>query len=107
MRILTALAKPGLVLSQPLYSQGGILFGQGTRLTRRYLRVIHEENIRILDVEDDPSIELWERAPDVDTFVRQLDARFEGYEKHRQMNLIKAAVRDVYLDFLFELESSS
>jgi len=107
MRILTALAKPGLVLSQPLYSQGGILFGKGTRLTRRYLRVIHEENIRILEVEDDPTIESWERAPDVDTFVRQLDARFEHFDKHRQMTLIKGAVREVYLDFLFDLEAPS
>ena len=107
MRILTALAKPGLVLSQPLYSQGGILFGKGTRLTRRYLRVIHEENIDILEVEDDPSIQAWERAPDVDTFIRQLDTRFAGFEKHRQMDLIKNAVRNVYLDFLFDLEGSS
>ncbi len=107
MRVLTPLAKPGLVLENAVNSDGQLLFGQGTRLSRRYLRAIHEEGIRVLDVENDVRIDPWEQVPDVDAFVRNLEIRFSGTEKDRRMCAMKQAIKDVYLDFLFELESSS
>ena len=82
------------------------MLGKGTRLSRRYLLAIHEEGIRILDVVNDTSIEPWTRVPDVDGFVRELDVRFAGAERDPRMGVIKQAIKDVYLDFLFELEAA-
>ena len=104
MRVLTPLAKTGLILDAAVLSEGQLLFGKGTRLTRRYLRVLHEEGIRFINVEGDVRIEPWERVPEVDEFVRQLDLRFADTENDRRMKMLKQAVKDVYLDFLFDLE---
>ena len=105
MKVLTPLARPGLMLSDPVSNAEGLpLFGAGTRLTRRYLRLLHDEGVRVLDVRDDDSVERWERVPDVDEFVRELDDRFASVESDRRMQLLKQTVKDVYLDSLFELE---
>ena len=105
VRILTPLAQPGLVLSRSVTAPGGkLLFGRGTALTRRYLRVLHEEGLRVLDVENDTRIEAWERVPEVDEFVRGLEARFDSVKDDRRMDVLKQAIQGVYLDFLFELE---
>ena len=106
MRVLTPLVKTGLILDAAVMSEGQLLFGKGTRLSRRYLRAIHEEGIRMLDIVDDPRIDSWERVPEVDEFVNRLDERFAGSEKNRRMRILKKAVKDVYLDFLFDLEST-
>ena len=105
VRILTPLAQPGLILSRSVTAPGGkLLFGRGTVLTRRYLRVLHEEGLRVLDVENDTRIEPWERVPDVDEFVRGLEARFSRVKDDKRMGVLKQAIQGVYLDFLFELE---
>ncbi len=105
MRILTPLAKPGLVLAKSVAAPGGkLLFGRGTELNRRYLRVLHEEGLRVLNVESDTRVEPWERVPEVDEFVRSLDARFHSVRDDRRMDILKNAIQGVYLDFLFELE---
>jgi hypothetical protein len=105
VRILTPLARPGLVLLRSVTAPGGkLLFGRGTALTRRYLRVLHEEGLRVLEVENDTSVEPWERVPEVDEFVRGLEARFHSVRDDRRMTVLKNAVQGVYLDFLFELE---
>ncbi|MEE2789053.1 MAG: hypothetical protein VX589_17080 [Myxococcota bacterium] len=104
MRVLTLLAKPGLELQTAVSSADGMpLFGANTRLARRHLQALHEEGIRVLDVHADPRIEEWERIPTVDGFVRSLDSRFESVGKDRRMDVVKEAIRSVYLDFLFEL----
>ena len=105
MRILTLLGRPDLELQTAIVSPDGLpLFGQGTRLSRRHFQALHEEGIRVLDVRPDARIEDWERIPDVDGFVRTLDCRFENVQGDRRMAVIKQAIKDVYLDFLFELE---
>lgn len=105
MRILTPLAQPGLILARSVTApEGKLLFGRGTELTRRYLRVLHEEGLRVVEVENDTRIEPWERVPDVDEFVRGLDARFSSVKGDRRMETLKQAIQGVYLDFLFELE---
>ena len=107
MRILTLLGRPDLELDSAIVSPDGLpLFGRGTRLSRRHLQALHEEGIQVLDVKPDPRIEDWERIPEVDEFVRTLDCRFETVQKDRRMGVIKQAIKDVYLDFLFELEDS-
>lgn len=104
MRILTALARPGFVLEDAVITSDGMpLLGRGTRLTRRYLRMLHAEGIRVLDVVDDDSIESWERLPTPDQFLRQLDARFQPVERDRRTMALKDGVRAVYLDFLHDL----
>ena len=106
MRILTSLAKPGLVLSaNAVSSAGDILLGSGTTLTRAFLRALHEEGVTVLEVEDDPRVEPWEKVPEVDDVVRGLEARFNSVKNHEQMALLRQAVQDVYLDFIFDLES--
>ena len=72
-------------------------------MSRRHLQALHEEGVRVLDVQPDPRIEEWERIPDVDGFVRSLEHRFANVAKDRRMDVIKQAIKDVYLDFLFEL----
>ena len=104
MRILTLLSKPGLELRVAVTSDDGLpLFGAGTRLDRRHLQALHEEGIRVLDVQPDARIDEWERIPTVDGFVRSLDSRFEHVAKDRRMDVVKNSIRDVYLEFLFEL----
>ena len=105
MRILTPLAKPGLELAKPSISPDGKpLFGRGTRLARRHLRLLHEEGVRVLEVKSDVRVESWERIPDVDEFIRGLEDRFSTVEGDRRMDALKQAVQNVYLDFLFELD---
>ncbi len=104
MRVLTPLARPGLQLAEAINADGMPLFGKGTRLTRRYLRTLHDEGVRALKVEPDARIERWERVPDVNEFVTTLEQRFEEVKSDARMMLFKQAVADVYLDFLFELE---
>lgn len=105
MRLLTALAPPGAVLSRAIIGPDGMpLAGRGTRLTPRYLRLLHEEGVRLVECEDDPAIEPWRRVPEVDAYLRALDARFEPVRGDRRMMALHDAVRRVYLDFLDELE---
>ncbi|MGC6419025.1 MAG: hypothetical protein ACON3Z_18005 [Bradymonadia bacterium] len=106
MRILTPLARPGQRLRRSLTSRGAPLFGAGTQLTRRYLRVIHEEGIRYVEVEPEASIADWEVLPTVDTFITDLNGRFAGHERDGRMMAMKQSIQDVYLEFLFELEGS-
>ena len=104
MRILTLLSKPGLELRTAIVSADGLpLFGAGTRLDRRHLQALHEEGVPVLDVQADPRINEWERIPTVDGFVRHLDVRFENVAGDRRMDAVKNAIREVYLEFLFEL----
>ncbi|MBV71977.1 MAG: hypothetical protein CMH52_11660 [Myxococcales bacterium] len=105
MRVLTPLVKPGQRLKKPIMSGGQLLFGAGTEMSRRYLRVIHEEGIRVVDLEPDPHVSDWETVPSVDQYVRGLDERFIHHQRNRKMKALKQAIKDVYLDFLFELES--
>jgi hypothetical protein len=86
-------------------SAGGLpLFGKGTRLTRRYLRTLHDEGVRLVEVEPDAQVERWERVPDVNEFVMALEERFAEVKSDPRMRILKQAVADVYLDFLFEIE---
>lgn len=104
MRILTALARPGLELEDAVITADGMpLLGRGTRLRRRHLLMLHAEGIPVLEVVDDERIESWERLPTPDMFLRQLDARFRPVERDRRTMAFKDAVRAVYLDFLREL----
>ncbi|MCA9537580.1 MAG: hypothetical protein KC620_01755 [Myxococcales bacterium] len=106
MRILTLLARPGLELSEAVTSPDGLpLLGRGTRLTRRHLRLLHGEGVRTLQVEDDPRVEPWEQVPPVPEWQRALDERFAPVEADRRMQALKQAVRAVYTDFLFDLET--
>lgn len=105
MRVLTALAPPDLILSRAITTADGMpLVGRGTRLRRRYLRMLHDEGVRVLECEDDPRVDPWIRIPEPDAYLRALDARFEPVEGDRRMMALKDAVRTVYLDFLDGLE---
>jgi len=104
MRILTPLARPGLQLAKAINVGGKPLFGKGTRLTRRHLRILHDEGFRALEVEPDARVERWERVPDVNEFVTTLEERFAEVAAEPRMKLFKQAVADIYLDFLFEIE---
>ena len=104
MRVLTPLVKPGQKLKKPIMSDGQLLFGAGTEMSRRYLRVIHEEGIRVVELETDPAVGDWEIIPTVDQYVRSLDERFNSHQRNKKMKSLKQAIKDVYLDFLFELE---
>lgn len=105
MRVLTALAPPDLTLARAITTDDGMpLVGRGTRLARRYLRMLHDEGIRVLHCEDDPRVDPWIRIPETDEYLRALDARFRPVEGDRHMMALKDAVRGVYLDFLDGLE---
>jgi len=105
MRILTPLAQPGLVLVVAVSSRDGKpLMGKGTRLARRHLRLLHDEGVRVLHVQDDRRVESWEQLPDVDGFIRGLDERFAFVEDDPLMGAMKQAIKNVYLEFLFEME---
>ena len=105
MRILTLLAQSGLVLLRPVSSKDGLpLVGAGTRLTRRHLKIIHEEEIDVLHVEADGQVASWQELPDVNGFIQKLDERFTFVEDDPLMNVMKQAVKNVYLQFLFEME---
>jgi len=91
-------------LAKAINAGGLPLFGKGTRLTRRYLRTLHDEGVRALEVEPDARVERWERVPDVNEFVTTLEERFAEVKAEPRMMLFKQAVADVYLDILFELE---
>lgn len=105
MRILTALAPPNLIAAEAITTDDGLpLVGRGTRLGRRYLRMLHDEGVAVLDCEDDPRVEPWIRIPEVDDYLRTLDARFRPAEGDKRMMALKDAVRGVYLDFLDGLD---
>ncbi len=105
MRILTALAPPDLILGRAITTDDGMpLVGRGTRLSRRYLRMLHDEGVRVLECEEDPRVDPWIRIPETDEYLRALDARFEPVEGDKRMRALKDAVRGVYLDFLDGLE---
>jgi hypothetical protein len=106
MRMLVPMARPGVRLGEAVLSADGLpLFGRGTELTRRHLRLMHEAGVRSVEVAPDPSIEPWQTVPETDAFLRALNERFAPVESDRRMMALKEAVRDVYLDFLLELES--
>jgi len=105
MRILTLLAQPDLVLKRPVISSDGMpLVGAGTRLSHRHLRLIHDEGITLLHVEPDPRIAAWQELPDVNGYIQRLDERFAFVEDDSLMMVMKQAVKNVYLEFLFEME---
>ncbi len=105
MRVLTALAPPDLTLARAITTDDGMpLVGRGTRLGRRYLRMLHDEGVRVLHCEEDPRVDPWIRIPEVDDYLRALDARFRPVEGDRRAMALKDAVRAVYLDFLDGLE---
>ena len=105
MRILTLLAQPGLVLAKPVLSGDGLpLVGVGTQLSHRHLRLIYDEGIAVLHVEPDRRIASWQELPDVDGFIGRLDERFAFVEDDPLMNVMKQAVKNVYLEYLFEME---
>jgi hypothetical protein len=105
MRVLTPLARPGLRLAKPIIVDGRPLLGKGTALTRRYLRSLYSEGVHLLEVEPDARVQTWEQVPDVNEFVTELERRFSQVQSDPRMMMVKQAVADVYLDFLFELES--
>ncbi len=105
MRILTLLAQPGLVLVKPVLSSDGMpLVGAGTKLGHRHLRLIYDEGISVLHVEPDRRIASWQELPDVNGFIRRLDERFTFVEDDPLMSVMKQAVKNVYLEYLFEME---
>ena len=104
MRVLTPLARPGLRLAKPINVDGRPLLGKGTALTRRYLRSLHKDGVRLLEVEPDARVQAWEQVPDVNEFVTGLERRFSLVESDPRMMILKQAVANVYLDFLFDLE---
>jgi len=105
MRILTALAPPGLILARAITTPDGMpLVGRGTRLSRRYLRMLHDEGVRVIDCEEDHRVEPWIRIPEADAYLQALDARFEPVSSDRKMLALEDAVRGVYLDFLDGLD---
>lgn len=106
MRVLTALAPPDLEAARAITGPDGMpLVGRGTRLSRRYLRMLHDEGLRVVEVQDDPRVEAWERIPTEDEYLRALDARFRPVDGDRNMTALKDAVRAVYLGFIRELEA--
>ena len=105
MRILTPLAQSDLKLAEPITAKdGSLLFCKGTILARRHLRELHDEGLRTIRVEPDPRIQEWETVPDVDAFMQTLDQRFQELETDPRMQMVRASIQKVYLDFLFELE---
>jgi hypothetical protein len=107
MRILTQLARPGVTLAQAVVTADGLpLFGKGTQLTRRHLRSLYEDGVRVLRVVDDGTMEDWETVPEVPAYAAALDARFERVADDRDMQALKRAVKRVYVDFLLELEDA-
>lgn len=105
MRILLPMARPGVRLEQAVTSADGLpLLGRGTELARRHLRSLHEAGVRVVDVVPEPPVEPWQALPTADEWLRELDARFAPVEGDRRMVALKEAVRDVFLDFLIDLE---
>ena len=80
------------------------LVGVGTQLSHRHLRLIYDEGITVLHVEPDRRIASWQELPDVDGFIGRLDERFAFVEDDPLMNVMKQAVKNVYLEYLFEME---
>lgn len=105
MRVLVEMARPGLELAEAVVTADGLpLLGRGTRLTRRHLRSLHASGVRVVRVVDDESLEPWMAIPTLAEFLRDLDARFAPVEHDRRQQALKRAVRDVYTDFLLDLE---
>lgn len=105
MRVQTSMCHEGLRLLVAVPGPDGkLLLGKGTRLERRHLVELYEMGVRVVEVEDDVSVEPWEEVPEAPAFLRALDERFEPVAGDRRMMQLKEAVRDVYLDFLLDLE---
>jgi len=66
--------------------------------------MLHDEGIKVVECEDDPRVEPWQRLPEPDAWLEALDARFRPVERDRRMMALKDAVKSVYLDFLIDLE---
>lgn len=105
MRVLTALAPADLEAAHALTGPDGMpLVGRGTRLSRRYLRMLHDEGFEVVEVVDDDRVQPWERIPTRDEYLRALEARFRPVDGDRRMRALRDAVKDVYLGFIAELE---
>lgn len=105
MRVLTALAPADLQAAHAITGPDGMpLVGRGTRLSRRYLRMLHDEGFEVIEVVDDDRVQPWERIPTRDEYLRALDARFRPVDRDRRMRALKDAVKDVYLGFIAELD---
>lgn len=105
MRILTHFARPGLVLALPVTTKDGMpLLGRGTRLTQRHLRALYDDGVRTIDVDPEESLGSWDEIPEVPAFLRALETRFAPVAADRRMAEMKDAIRDVYLDYLAEIE---
>jgi len=100
------MAREGLRLSMAVCGlDGKVLLGKGTRLQRRHLVELYEMGVRVIEVVDDVSVEPWEEVPEPDAYLRALEERFSSVGGDRRMTQLKEAVRDVYLDFLLDLEA--
>ncbi len=105
MRVLTQLVRPGMELARAVVTPDGLpLLGRGTVLSRRHLRSLYIDGVRVLDVVDDGTLEAWERLPEVSAYGAALDARFAPVADDRRMQILKRAVKRVYVDFLLRIE---
>ncbi len=105
MRVQTSMCHEGLRLAVAVCGPDGkLVLGKGTRLERRHLVELYDMGVQVVEVDDDVAIEPWEEVPEAHAFLRALDERFSTVAEDRRMTQLKDAVRDVYLDFLLDLE---
>ncbi|MBN1613832.1 MAG: hypothetical protein JW950_05120 [Deltaproteobacteria bacterium] len=88
--------EPGMKLSKPLVSRGGmVLLGDGTELTEKWIDRIQDMEVDGIYV-DGPS----EQKESKEESLAKLDARFLSVEKEPYMGRLKRIVRD-YIEALY------
>ena len=107
MRVLTAFARPGYRISEPLFLPDGEFLPEGTPLTIEHINMVRISGQKVILVADDCGARDWERLPEINTFMTAIQARFHAQDVHPGTDMIRCAVEDVFSRFIFEVDSET
>ena len=107
MRVLTAFARPGYRISEPLFLPDGEFLPEGTALTNGQINMVRLSKQKVISVTDDCGARDWEQLPDINTFMTTIKKRFDAQDVHPGTDMIRCAVEDVFSRFIFEVDSET
>ena len=107
MRVLTAFARPGYRISEPLFLPDGEFLPEGTALTIEHINMVRLSGQKVIEVTDDCGAREWDQLPDINTFMNTIQTRFHARDVHPGTDMIRCAVEDVFSRFIFEVDSET
>ena len=105
MRVLTSFARPGYIISEPLFLPDGEFLPAGTALTLEQIKMLRTAKRRIIHVSKECGARDWEQVPSLNDFMSTMQKRFGQGQLHQGTDMIRCAAEDVLSRFIFDVDS--